>query len=71
MIHGELGRRKGSMAVVTGSFGTLPLPPLGVSEVPGFAPLAFDVCFGQIVCKRFHIMFRRITQLSISSFSIL
>ena len=66
MVHGELGRRESPSAVMAGAFGTFPLPPLGISEVPGFATLARDVRFGQVVGKWFHDKRNRVTQLSIS-----
>jgi len=54
MVHGEFSREKFSAAIVTAAFGALALPPLGVSEVTRFIPLALDIRFGEIISKRLH-----------------
>ncbi len=41
MIHGQLGRRKTPLAIVTDPGGSFPLPPLTCPYFPGTGPLLF------------------------------
>ena len=75
MIHGEFFGRNGIFAVKTASFGAFPFPPLGISEIPGFAAFFFYVRFRKVVGKGFHNQSKGFgdiwfTQLSISACNI-
>ena len=54
MVHSQFFRRSGAPAVMADSFGTAPLPPLGIAEFSGLAALFVHVFFCQIIGKWFH-----------------
>jgi hypothetical protein len=54
MVHGQLARRHFSAAIITLAFSALPLPPLSLSEVPGFLLFFPDLLPGYCRDKIIH-----------------
>jgi len=54
MVHGQLAGRKSPAAIMAPPFGTLPFPPFGMSQVPGFPAFIFDVGLIGVIGKEFH-----------------
>ena len=57
MVHGQLFGRGGAAAVMADPFGQAALPPLGVSQRPGFMTLPFQIFFAKIIGEGLDGMF--------------